>query len=203
MSVPMWLETTVAVLLLLALWYLLSTASRLDRLHRRVEGARAALDNQLLRRATAASELATSGLLDPASALLIASASAEAIAAGEGRAAQLADDPLSSNRIADHDADLEAAESDLSRALRATLAELPVDHPAVTSDVAAVLAAACHRVTLARRFHNDAATQAVRLRGKRLVRWARLAGTAPRPQSVEMDDEPPRVLQARVSPTAP
>ena len=195
-TVPLWAESLLGVLVVLAVWWLVATAGRIDRLHRRVEGARAALDNQLLRRATAARDLATSGLLDPASSLLIAAASAEAIAAGEGRAAQLVADPVSRSRLADHDADLAAAESDLSRALRATLADLPADHPVARSELAAVLAGACHRVTLARRFHNDATTQAVRLRGKRVVRWARLAGTAPVPQTVEMDDDPPRLLHA-------
>ena len=198
---PVWLETTLGLLVLVGLWYLYSTAGRIDRLHRRVEGARAALDNQLLRRATAATDLATSGLLDPASSLLIASAAAEAIAAGEVRAGQLAADPLSSSRMADSDAHLEAAESDLSRALRATLADLPTDDPVATSEPLVVLGAACHRVTLARRFHNDATTQAVRLRRKRMSRWTRLAGTAPLPRTVEMDDEPPGILMRLALPS--
>ena len=49
-------------------------AGRIDRLHARVEMARAALDVTLLRRSSAALELATSGLLDPATSLLLAAA---------------------------------------------------------------------------------------------------------------------------------
>ncbi len=93
-------------------WYLSFSASRLDRLHHRVEGSRAALDAQLVRRAEAAVELATSGLLDPSSALLVAGAAAEALAAGERETAPGADGDGS---------DRETAESDLSHALRLAL----------------------------------------------------------------------------------
>ncbi len=201
MSWAIWALAVVVVLVLLG-WYLLFSASRLDRLHRRVEGAQAALDNQLLRRATAATELAGSGVLDPASSLLVAGAAVVAIEAGEGRAAQVALDPFSGSRMADRDAAREAAESDLSRALRATLDELPEDDPAVTGDHLDALAGVCHRVCLARRFHNDAVLQAQAVRRKRVVRWARLQGRAPVPQTMEMDDEPPRILLAPGVPSA-
>jgi len=56
------------------------------------------------------------------------------------------------------------------------------------------LAQACTRVQLARRFHNDAVAQAQRVRDKRVVRWAHLAGRAPVPQMVEIDDSLPRGL---------
>ena len=52
--------------------YLSSTAGRLDRVHRRIETAAAALDAQLLRRAALAADVADSGLLDPAASLLLA-----------------------------------------------------------------------------------------------------------------------------------
>ncbi len=188
----------VAVLVVLALgWYLFFLARRLDRLHRRVEGAAVALDNQLLRRAQAATELASSGLLDPASAMLVAGAAAEAIQAGEGRAAQIALDPFSVSRLDEHSDDREAAESDLSRSLRATLDALPDDHPARAGGHLDTLAAVSHRVLLARRFHNDAVSHASAVRRKRLVRWARLAGSAPPPRTVEVDDEAFRSGQRR------
>ena len=47
-------------------------AGRIDRLHARVDMAQAALDVTLLRRGAVALELATSGLLDPATSLLLA-----------------------------------------------------------------------------------------------------------------------------------
>lgn len=171
-------------------WYLLFCARRLDRLHRRVEGAAVALDDQLLRRAQAALELTATGTLDPASALLVAGAAATALEAGEGRAAQLALDPFSGSRLEALSEERESAESDLSRALRATLDPLPDDHPARTDHLLDQLGALGHRVALARRFHNDAVSHATALRRKRLVRWARLAGSAPRPRTVDFDDAP-------------
>jgi hypothetical protein len=176
-----------AVLLVAVIaWYLSFSASRLDRLHHRVEGARSALDAQLVRRAEAAVELATSGALDPASGLLVAGAAAEALAAGES------DDDVLDGRDG-----REQAESDLSHALQAAL-DGDVVGALSAHEVGRLLldrlAAACHRVELARRFHNDAVTAAVRVRGKRIVRWARLAGRAPLPQTFEMDDDPPAAL---------
>ena len=46
-------------------------AGRIDRLHARVDMARAALDATLLRRSSVALEFASSGLLDPAASLLV------------------------------------------------------------------------------------------------------------------------------------
>ena len=59
---------------LLAGVYVSWRAGRIDRLHARVEMARTALDVTLLRRSSVAMELATSGLLDPATGLLLAAA---------------------------------------------------------------------------------------------------------------------------------
>ncbi len=53
---------------------------------------------------------------------------------------------------------------------------------------------ACERVELARRFHNDAVAQAQRVRRKRVVRWARLAGHAWMPVTFEIDDAMPSGL---------
>jgi hypothetical protein len=62
-------------------------AGRIDRLHARVETARAALDVTLLRRSSVALELATSGLLDPATSLLLAAAVHGTRTGGSGPAA--------------------------------------------------------------------------------------------------------------------
>src|SRR4029077_10465438 len=66
----------VLAVLAVVLWsfYISWRASRLDRLHNRAEAARTALDLALVRRAAAASELASSGLLDPATSLLLGDA---------------------------------------------------------------------------------------------------------------------------------
>jgi hypothetical protein len=205
------LRTWLLVVLLVAVlaWYLSFSASRLDRLHHRVEGARSALDAQLVRRAEAALELATSGALDPASGLLVAGAAAEALAAGEaddeahaggGRAlhAHLPSAHAWNGRAGNgHPRDREQAESDLSRALQAALDDDVLAALAaheVGKRLLDRIAAACRRVQLARRFHNDAVTAAARVRGKRVVRLARLAGRAPAPQTFEMDDDLPEGL---------
>lgn len=79
-----WSELTALVTagLLLLLWWIWVAASRLDRLHRKASTSRAALDNQLVRRASAAAELASSGLLDPVSSVLVGEAAWEALSAG-------------------------------------------------------------------------------------------------------------------------
>ncbi|MGH8869331.1 MAG: hypothetical protein ACRDYU_15230 [Actinomycetes bacterium] len=158
-----------------ATWYLTWTAARLDRLHARIEGARAALDAQLLRRASVAQELAISALLDPATSVLLAAAAHEARACGEE--------------------DREVAESDLTKALRAAFDD-PEAVAAVSADpyggeLLAELGAAARRVQLARRFHNDAVRAARAVRRQRVVRYLRLAGRAPLPDSFEIEDSPP------------
>ncbi|GAB2905972.1 LemA family protein [Streptomyces mayteni] len=171
----------IAVALLLVGVYLSWTAGRLDRLHARIDAARAALDAQLLRRASIAQELATAGVFDPAASMVLYQAA---------HAARLAEDEQR-----------EVAESELSQALRAVLAEsaqvlairdAPGGPPMVDELVAAV-----RRVPMARRFHNDAVRAARAVRRHRTVRWFRLAGHAAFPMAFEMDDEPPTSLTNR------
>ena len=169
-------------LLLVLGWYLSYSAARLDRLHHRVETTRAALDAQLARRAAAAVEAAP--LLDPATGLLVADAATRALAAGEARVDWL-----------EGGAPAEDVENDLTRALHAAFGDPAQvddlrDAPYATQSLD-LLAQACVRVQLARRFHNDAVAQAVRVRRKRVVRWARLAGHAELPVMVEIDDSTP------------
>ncbi|GAB2586108.1 membrane protein [Streptomyces capparidis] len=158
--------------------YLSWTAGRLDRLHTRIDASRAALDAQLLRRASVAQELATSGLLDPAASLVLYQAA---------QAARQADDEQR-----------EVAESELSQALRAVFGEeeqVEALHAVPGGEEATrELAAAMRRATMARRFHNDSVRAARAVRRHRLVRWFRLAGYAPFPMTFEMDDEPPATL---------
>ncbi len=204
-----WVVAGVLVVLAALGWYLSFVARRLDRLHRRVEGACSALDAQLVRRAQAATEVALDGLLDPASAVLLhAAATAAAASARRAPMLGLASDPVAIDtagaalnlreraHLADLGSEREAAESDLSRTLRLTLDLLPDDHPVLATEEIAALADVCHRGRLARRFVNDAVTASLAVRRKRVVRWFRLAGTAPPPQTVEIDDEPSRVLRA-------
>jgi hypothetical protein len=169
----------VVVLLVVGLW-LWWTAHRLDRMHHRLELARASLDTQLLRRSGAALEVATSGALDPARSLLLVDAASYARSV--------------------HDGDMEQAESDLSQAMRAVfddieeLRTLRAD-PGVTL-LLDELAGSCRKVELARRFHNDVVGSARMLRSRRRVRWLGLAGRAVPPVTVDLDDQPPPALVA-------
>ena len=112
-----------------------------------------------------------SGLLDPATSLLIAGAAHDARAAGEPN---------------------ERAESDLTRALRAALGQ-----PGFRADLAArsggdealaELEAASHQVFLARKFYNDAVAATRASRRRWLVRLLRLSGGAPWPEFFEIDE---------------
>ena len=185
--VPTWVLALVAVVLVLG-WYLSYSAGRLDRLHHRVETLRAALDAQLARRAAAAVEAAP--LLDPATGLLVADAAAEALAAGETRSET---EWLEAGGQAPQ---LEEIENDLTRVLHVAFGD-PVevavlrDSAPLAAQSLLLLTQACTRVQLARRFHNDAVAQALRVRRKRVVRWARLAGHASLPVMVEIDDSLP------------
>lgn len=195
------LSIAVAVLVVVILlgWYLMFLASRLDRLHRRVEGARLVLDNQLFQRSTAALELAGSGAMDPASAMVLADAATDALGAIHARQDATVADPYQRTLLAAKDEDLERAESNLTRVLGATVvarvqaAQNPAS-PGLTPDLLMELSAACQRVSMARKFHNDAVLAAQAVRRKRLVRFAHLAGSAPLPLTVEFDDEIPRAL---------
>jgi hypothetical protein len=161
----------IAVAAVLVGVYVSWRAGRLDRLHARVDGARAALDAALVRRSSVALELAACGLLDPAASLLLAGAAHDARAAGEPD---------------------ELAESDLTRALRAVLSQpdfrASLDGQGSVDELLGELESAAHQVFLARKFYNDAvaATQAARHRW--LARVLGLAGGAALPDFFEMDD---------------
>ena len=146
-------------------------AGRLDRLHTRVETARASLDAALVRRSAVALELAACGLLDPATSLLLAGAAHDARAAGEPN---------------------ELAESDLTRALRAAFSQ-PGFRTSMTGkegadELLAEVEAAAHQVFLARKFYNDVVAATREARQRPLARVLRLSGRARAPEFFEMDD---------------
>lgn len=175
MRIEWWAIVAIGLVLI---WLISGAGSRLDRLHKRVEATRTALDAQLVRRASAVSELAMSGMLDPVSSVVLADTARSALEAGAVTTPER-----------------ELAESDLSRGLRAAF-----DDPQMLAEIAAdeqgrelltVLARAAVRAQLARRFHNDAVTHTRRVRAKILVRVLRLAGRAQLPTTVELDDDLP------------
>jgi hypothetical protein len=146
-------------------------AGRIDRLHARVDMARVALDVTLLRRSSVAQELATSGLLDPATSLLLAEA-------------------VHGTRGGERPRDL--AESDLTRALRAAFSQpdfrASLSGKEGADELLAEVEEAAHQVFLARKFYNDAVAATRSARRKWLVRLLRLAGGAPMPEFFEIDD---------------
>lgn len=146
-------------------------AGRLDRLHTRVETARAALDAALVRRSSVTLEIASSGLLDPAASVLLADLAHDARSAQSGR---------------------ELAESDLTRALRTVFSGPNVRdslEPGQGADeLIAELESTAHQVFIARKFYNDAVALTMAARGRPLARMLRLAGGAPMPDFFEIDD---------------
>jgi len=174
-----WLVLSLAALVLFLGGLLLSwTAGRVDRLHHRVDKARAVLDAALFHRSGTVVEIASAGMVDAATALLLLDAA---------HAARASTGP-----------EREAAESDLSRALVATFGDneqivrLRADPGA--RELIDELADACRSVELARRFHNDVVASARALRSRRVVRWFGLAGHAPLPPTAELDDSWPPAL---------
>lgn len=164
----------VAVVLFLGV-YVSWRAGRLDRMHTRLEAARAALDVTLVRRSSVVFELASSGYLDPATSLLLAGAAHEA---RDGEDRELADQELN--------------QSNLSRALRAAFAQpgfrASLEDVDGAPELLAELEAAAHQVMVARKFYNSAVAVTQEARRKPLVRVLRLAGHAGPPQFFEMDD---------------
>ncbi|MFS0698694.1 hypothetical protein AB6N24_01860 [Cellulomonas sp. 179-A 4D5 NHS] len=203
-----WSETAVivAAVLLLVGWRVWVAATRLDRLHRKVAASRAVVEAQLVRRASAAVGLSSSGLMDPVSSLLVGEAAWAALAVGgpevDGLRAlpadvrALADVPDVLTRAAVQDRGL--VESELSQTLRAALDD-PEEVAAMReepdgAELVEALAASWYRAQLARRFHNEAVAQAQRVRRSWVARTLRLAGRAPMPRTLELDDAWPAAL---------
>lgn len=186
------------LVLLIVLWTVWAAASRLDRLHRRVATSRATLDAQLVRRATAAWDLATADVLDPVSAVLVAEAAREALAHSSETAVAPPSTDRSGRALAGYahlegeEPDQAMVESELSRVLRAALGttedRAQLEQVEGAPELLENLDQAWYRVQLARRFYNDAVVQVRRIRAKGYVRLFRLAGRAPVPATFEMDD---------------
>ncbi|WP_286175605.1 hypothetical protein [Arthrobacter sp. NEB 688] len=185
--------TFVVIVLIVAAWYLSYAAARLDRLHAKAEGAMSALDAQLVRRAEATLELANSGALDPATALLLADAATESVE-------RTTEHPLAEDLLdGQHFGGREEVEGALSEILAVTLtddvvARLRADGDELVEESLDRIAASSLRVRMARRFHNDAVREVRRVRGKWVVRVFRLAGHATLPERVEFDDDLPSAL---------
>ncbi|WP_223830504.1 hypothetical protein [Nocardiopsis quinghaiensis] len=173
----------VGTLLALALFgfYLSWRVTRLHRLHHRVDTARAGLEAALLRRRTAALDLA---------------------AAGTGAFDELSEAAEAAHEAGEGQRDL--AESTLSRALRTSLeSHGATERWELLRPQLAEVEAAAKGVHMARTFYNGAVSDTHRARRSRLVRAFRLAGTAPLPDFFEIDDQPPRIPVLPVGPDIP
>lgn len=185
--------TVTIVLLVLVLVLVLCGASlswmatRLDQLHARVANARATLHAQLALRSAAVLELAGAGVLDPATALVVADAANRARTA----LSRAGDQGIASPAAA-------REQTVLTNALQVSLgdpeavAELGA-LPEARETLADVLDAS-RRVELAHRFHDDAVALTRERRNGAVVRIFHLAGHAPLPEAVHFADAPPTGL---------
>jgi hypothetical protein len=154
-------------LAILVFWYLSFSASRLDRLHHRVETSWATLDSLLQRRAAIALEVARSSITDPATSLLLTASAYQA-------------------RSADIE-DRSSAESVLSGALGMMLAER--ESIVANSDQALLheLDQLTDKIKVAISIHVESVTRTQLIRSKLVFRLFRLAGTAPLPVTYEFE----------------
>ena len=155
------------LLILIVLWYLSFTATRLDRLHHRVETSWANLDVLLQKRAAVALEIAHSDIADPASSMLLTGA------------AYQARDAAIQNRS--------NAESGLSGALGLLLEDAQHLTTAADSQLLTELSALTDKIRVAIALHTDAVNRSQMLRSKFVVKSFRLAGSAPLPVTYEFE----------------
>ena len=158
-----------ALLILLSLWYLSFTATRLDRLHHRVETSWANLDVLLQKRAAVALEIAHSDIADPASSMLLTAAAYQA-----------------------RDANIQSrsqAKGGLSGALGLLLEDSAHLATAADSALLTELSALTDKIRVAIAIHTDAVARTQMVRRKLIVRLFRLAGTAPLPITYEFESD--------------
>lgn len=162
-------QLIVVVLILLIIWYLSFSASRLDRLHHRVETSWATLDSLLQKRAAIATEIIRESNLDPASAYLISSS------------ARTARDAMIADRS--------EAESVLSESLK-MIQEISYDESLeLPSDLLVELSDVTAKIKVAINLHLEAVNAAKNVRRKLIIRLFRLAGKAPEPVRYAFEDD--------------
>ena len=150
-------------------WYLSFSASRLDRLHHRVETSWATLDALLQQRAALAHEIVAESNLDPATAYLISSSATAA------RNANIVE--------------RSAAESVLSESLK-LVQGAAIDHSlGLPSDLLVELSDTTAKVKIAINIHLEAVNATRNVRAKPLIRLFRLAGKAPIPVRYAFEDD--------------
>ena len=157
------------VLILLVLWYLSFSASRLDRLYHRVGTSWATLDTMLQKRAAIATEIVRESNLDPATAYLISSAARSARDAAISEKSE--------------------AESVLSESIK-VIQEISYDETLeMPSDLLVELSDVTSKIKLAINLHLEAVNAAKKVRSKIVIRLFRLAGKAPAPVKYAFEDD--------------
>lgn len=157
----------VTLTLLIFLWYLSFLATRLDRLHHRVETSWANLDGLLQRRAAVALEIARSDFADPASSLLLTSAAYHAREASVQERS--------------------ATESALSGALALLLVDGQLHANSAEQSLLDELGALTAKIRIAIAIHTDSVSSTQKVRRKSAIRLFRLSGTAPLPVTYEFE----------------
>ncbi|MEJ9080036.1 NUDIX hydrolase [Gordonia malaquae] len=167
-SIIAWAGSAVGIVVVLCvIWFAVLSSTRATRirlLSERVTLARGALTAALDRRVDVARRIAVAGGSETTTL----------------RAA--VDIPHGSDPV-----ERESAENRLSSALALT------DLPGEASSLVGELSDAQTRVTMARRFYNDAVRDTRALRGRRMVRWLRLGGGGPMPAYFEIAEGVARV----------
>ena len=156
---------TLIIALLVFLWYLSNLATRLDRLHHRVETSWANLDGLLQRRAAVALEIAHSEISDPAISLMLTQT------AHQAREAQMRDR-----------SEAESALSGTLGLLMSDGAELDTRHPLLQE-----LMEITEKIRVGVALHTDAVYRTQTVRKKFIVKLFRLAGRAPLPVTYEFE----------------
>jgi len=159
---------TVFVVALLG-WYLSFSATRLDRLHHRVETSWANLDGLLQRRAAVAIEIARSEISDPASSMLLTFAAHQARDASVRNRSQ--------------------AETGLTGALGILLENAQAFSTPNEQELLHELQDLTDKIKMAISIHVDSVNRTHMVRGKWLIRTFRLAGTAPEPVVYEFEGD--------------
>ena len=160
---------SVGCLLLVGIWYLSFSATRLDRLHHRVETSWANLDVLLQKRAAIALEIAHSDLADPATSMLLT-----------GAAYQARDAEVKNRSM---------AESGLSGALGLLISDGLPHASAPEQALLQELSVLTSKIRIAISIHTDAVSSTHMVRDKFVVRVFRLAGTAPLPVTYEFESD--------------
>jgi hypothetical protein len=159
----------IAFAIALFAWYLSFLATRLDRLHHRVETSWANLDSLLQRRAGIAIEIARSDIADPASSLLLT------FAAHQAREASVKD--------------RSQAETGLSGALGILLETSSYLESAVEKDLLRELAELNEKIKVAISLHVESVNRTRLIRSQWIIRFFRLAGSAPLPVTYEFESD--------------